>query len=88
MVLTREKRIFDVKHYFCNKSYALCQESFQETLPNDAVLNKTTIYSIITTFKETGYVCDRKHNHHHIVLNDNALEDVRLSLLLSPSKSL
>jgi hypothetical protein len=59
MVLPHEQRIFVVKHYFCNKSYALCQESFQETLPNDAVLNKTTIYSIITKFKETGYVSSK-----------------------------
>jgi hypothetical protein len=58
MVLTREHNIFVVKHYFRNKSYALCQESFQEAFPNDTVLKKTTIYSIITKFEETGSVCD------------------------------
>jgi hypothetical protein len=40
VVLTREQRIFVVKHYFRNESYALSQEAF----PNDMVPNKTTVY--------------------------------------------
>jgi hypothetical protein len=79
--MVRGQRIFVVKHYFRNESYALC-EAFQEALPNDTVLNKTTIYRIITKFEETGSVCDRKHNHRHTVLNDDTLEDVRLSFVL------
>jgi hypothetical protein len=88
MVLTREQRTFVVKHYFCNESCVLCQEAFQETFPNDTVPNKTTIYCIITKSEETGFVCDRKHNRRLTILNDDTLEDVRLSLLQSPSKSL
>jgi hypothetical protein len=84
MVLTCQQRIFIVKHYFHNESYVLCQEAF----PNDTAPNKTTIYCIITQFEETGSVCDRKHNRHCTVLNDDTLEDVRISLLQSPSKSL
>jgi hypothetical protein len=80
MVLTREK-FFVMKHYFCNESYALCQEAFQETFSDNTVPNKTTIYRIITKFEETGSVCDRTHNRRSTVLNDDTLEDVRLSLL-------
>jgi hypothetical protein len=80
MVPTREQWIFVVKHYFRNESDALCQEAF----PNDTVPNKT-IYRIITKFEDT--VCDRKHNRSRIVQNDDTLEDARLSLLHSPSKS-
>jgi hypothetical protein len=79
MVITHEQRIFVVKRYFLNESYALCQEAFQEAFPNDTVPNKTTIYRIITKFVETGSVCDRKHNHRRTVLNDDTLKDVRLS---------
>jgi hypothetical protein len=53
----REQRIFIVKHYFCNESYALCQEAFQEAFSNDMVPNKTTIYRIITNFEDTGCIC-------------------------------
>jgi hypothetical protein len=60
MVLTREQRIFIVKHYFRNESYALCQEAFQEVFPNDTVPKKRKTYRIITKFEETGSVCDRK----------------------------
>jgi hypothetical protein len=56
MVLTREQRIFAVKHNFCNESYALCQEAFKQAFPNDTVPNKTTIYRIITKFEDTGSV--------------------------------
>jgi hypothetical protein len=52
MVLIRDQRIFIVKHYFHNESYALCQEAF----PNDTVPSKTAIYQIITKFEETGSV--------------------------------
>jgi transposase len=79
MILTREK-IFFVKHYFRNESYALCQEAFQEAFSDDTVSNKT-IYRIITKFEETGSVCGRTHNRRHTFLNDDTLEDVRLRLL-------
>jgi hypothetical protein len=88
MVLTRDQRIFVVKHYFRKESYALCQEAFQEAFPNDTLPNRKTICRIITKFEETGSVCDRKHNRRRTVLNDDTLEDVRLSLLQPPSKSL
>jgi hypothetical protein len=78
MILTREQRMFIVKHYFRNELYALCQEAFQEAFPNDTVPNKT-IYRFITKFEETGSVCDRKHNRRLTVLNDDTLEEVRLS---------
>jgi hypothetical protein len=78
MVLTREQRIFVVKHYFLNESYALCQGAFQEVFPNNTVSNKTTIYRIITKFEETGSVRDRKRNRRGTVLNDDTLQDVRL----------
>jgi hypothetical protein len=64
----------------------LCQEAFQESFPNDTLLNKT-IYSIITKFEENDSVCDRKHNSRRTGLNDDTVEDVSLSLLQSPSKS-
>jgi hypothetical protein len=59
----REQRIFIVKHYFCNKSYALCPEAFQEAFPNDMVRTKTIHH--ITKFEETSSACDRKHNLLH-----------------------
>jgi hypothetical protein len=52
------------------------------------VPSKTTIYRIITKFEETGSVCDRKHNRRRTVLNDDTPEELKLSLLQSPSKSL
>jgi hypothetical protein len=42
----------------------------------------------MTKFEETGSVCDRKHNRRCTVLNNDIPEDMRLSLLQSPSKSL
>jgi hypothetical protein len=57
------------------------------SFPNDTVQNKTS-YSIITKSEETDSVCDWKHNRRRTVLNDDTLEDVRLSLLQSPSKLL
>jgi hypothetical protein len=71
-----------VKHYFRNESYALCQEAFEEAFPNDKMPNKTTVYYIITKFEETGCVCDRKHNRRRTALNDDTLENVRLSSVL------
>jgi hypothetical protein len=58
------------------------QETFQETFPNDTVPNKTTIYRIMTKFEETGSVCDGTHNCRRTVLNDDTLEDARLSFIL------
>jgi hypothetical protein len=82
MVLTREQRNFVVNQYFHKKSYALCQDAFQEAFPNDTVAEKTTIYRIIKKFDGTGSMCDRKHNRRRIVLNDDTLEDVRLGFVL------
>jgi hypothetical protein len=48
-VLTREQRIFVVKQYSRNESYALCQEAFQEAFPNDMVPNKTTLSQSLKT---------------------------------------
>jgi hypothetical protein len=76
-----------VKHYFRYESHALCQEAFQQAFPNDMVPNRT-IYRIVTKFEEVVSLCDRKNNHLLTVLNNDTLEDVRLSLLQSPSKSL
>jgi hypothetical protein len=81
VVLTREQRILVSKHYFRNQSYALCQEAFQEAFPDDTVPNKTTVYRFVTTFEDTGSVCDGTHNRRPTVLNDVTLKDVRLSLL-------
>jgi hypothetical protein len=81
MVLTREQRIFIVKHYFRNESYALYQEAFQEVFPNDTVPNKIKTYRIITKFEETGSVCVILNNRRFTVLSDDTLEDVRLSFV-------
>jgi hypothetical protein len=43
---------------------------------------KQQIYRIITKFEETGSVCDRKYNHRRTVLNDDTMENVRLSFIL------
>jgi hypothetical protein len=88
MVLSRERRILVVKHYFHNESHALCQESSQQAFTNDTVPNKTKFYRVVTKFEETGPVCDRKHNRHRTDLNVDTLQHVRLSLLQSTSKSL
>jgi hypothetical protein len=77
MVLTCEQRIFIVKHFFRNKSYVLCQEAF----PKDNMLNKTVMYRIILKYEEAMSVCDRRRNRRRTVLNDDRLEDMRLSLL-------
>jgi hypothetical protein len=66
-----------VKHYFRNESYALCQEAFQ--FLNDRCRKKQ--FTALS-------VCDRKYNRRRTVLNDDTLENVRLGLLQSPSKSL
>jgi hypothetical protein len=78
MVLTHEQRIFVVKHYFHNKSYALCQEAFQEAFLNDTVPNKTTIYCIIMKF-EVFWV---QQNSEHFEKNHTTLSTIILCINL------
>jgi len=82
--LTFGQIIFVVEHYFANKSFVFCQEAFL----NEAIPNKTTVQRQINKFREIDSVCNRKHIRGPTVLCSDTLEEMRLILFQSPSKSL
>jgi hypothetical protein len=81
LVLSKE---FFAEHYFSRKSFVLCQEG----ISNETVPDKITFHCLIRKFHETDNAFHQKRNHNPTVLRDDMLEDVMLSLLQSPLKSL
>jgi hypothetical protein len=61
MVYSRVERMFILEHYLTSKSFAAVREAFSNAYLDKEVLNKTTIHRLVTKFRETGSVCDRKH---------------------------
>jgi hypothetical protein len=55
---------------------SVCCEAFSNAYPEKEVPNKTTIHQLVTTFFDTGSVCDRKYVRHRTVLTDETLLNV------------
>jgi hypothetical protein len=73
MVYSRAERVFIIEHYFESKSFAAVRETFSNAYPDKEVPNKTTIHRQVTTFRDTGSVCDRKYVRRRIVLTGETL---------------
>jgi hypothetical protein len=60
MMYSHAERMFVLEHYFTSKSFAAFREVFSSAYPDKGVLNKTTMYRLVT-IRDTGSVCCRKH---------------------------
>jgi hypothetical protein len=45
------------EHYFASKSFAAVREPVSNVYPDKEVPNKTTIYRLVTKFRDAGRVC-------------------------------
>jgi hypothetical protein len=61
IVYSRAERVFVLEHCFPLKSFATVREAFSNVYPDKKVRNKTIIHRLVTKFRDTGSVCDRKH---------------------------
>jgi hypothetical protein len=61
MVYSPAKRVFIQEHYIAPKSFAAVREAFSNAFSNKEVHNKTTVHRILTTFRDTGSIYNRKH---------------------------
>jgi hypothetical protein len=80
--------VFILEHYFAPKSLAALREGFSNAYPDEEVANKTTIHRLVTTFRDTGSVCDRKHVRRRTVLAAETLRNSEETLARSPQKCL
>jgi len=85
---SQEQRVFLVKQYFASRSYACVVDEFRVKYLDVAVPNNSTITRLITRFRETGSVSDKKRTGRPTILTDAKLAEVRNVMLRSPSKSL
>jgi hypothetical protein len=56
---SRAERVFILEHHFASKSFAAVREAFSNAYPDKEVPNKTTIRRLVTSFRDTGNVCDK-----------------------------
>jgi hypothetical protein len=82
----RSTFFFILGHYFFTRSYAECQNAFRNSFPGSAVLNKSTIQSIVERFCKTGSIGEKRRSGRPSVLSIDSLEDIRARLLQSPRK--
>jgi hypothetical protein len=75
MVYSRAERVFILEHYFTSKLFAVVREAFSNAYPDKEVPNKTTIHRLVTTFRDTGSVCDRKHVRRLTVLTGETVRN-------------
>jgi hypothetical protein len=87
MVHSRAERVFILENYFTSKSFADVREAFSNAYPDKEVPNETTVYRLVTKFRDTRNVCDRKHVRRRTVLTDETLCSVGETLARSPQKS-
>jgi hypothetical protein len=78
--------VFILEHYFATKSFAAIRETFSNAYPDKEVPNKI-IHRLITKFRDTGSVCDRKHVRRRTVLTDETLRNVEETVARSPQNS-
>jgi hypothetical protein len=49
-----------LEHYFASKSFADVRKEFNNAYPDKEVPDMATIDQLVTKFRDTGSVCDRK----------------------------
>jgi hypothetical protein len=87
-VYSKAERVFILEHYFTSKSFAAVREAFSNAYPDKEVPNKTTVERLVTKFRDTGSVCDRKHVRRRTVLTGETLRNAEETAARSPQKSL
>jgi hypothetical protein len=50
-----------LEHYFSSKSFVAVREAFSNAYSGSGVSNNTTGHRLVTKFRDTGTVCDRKY---------------------------
>jgi hypothetical protein len=60
-VYSRAECVFILEHNFVSKSFAAVREEFNNVYPDKKVPNKA-IHRLATKIRDTGSVCDRKHD--------------------------
>jgi hypothetical protein len=83
MVYSRAERVFILEHYFASKSFAAVYEAFSKMYPDKEVRNKTTVHRLVTKFRDTGSVFDRKCVRSRTVLTGETLRNLEETLALS-----
>jgi hypothetical protein len=62
MVYSRAERVFILEYYFASKFFATVRKTFSNAYLDKEVPNKTTIHRLVTKFRDTGSVCNRKES--------------------------
>jgi hypothetical protein len=88
MVNSRTERVFFLKHCFASTSFDAVREAFSNAYPDKEVPNMTTIHRLVSKFRDTGSVCDRKHVRRRTVLTGETLHNVEETQLLYCKSSL
>jgi hypothetical protein len=84
----RAERVFILELCFASKSFVAVREAFSNADPGKEGPNKTTIHRLVTTFRDTESVCDRKHVQRCTVLTGYTLCSVDEIFARSLQKSL
>jgi hypothetical protein len=94
MVYSRAERVFILEHYFGSKSFAAVREASSNAYLDKQEPNKTKVHRLVTKFRDTASVCDRKNVQRRRTLTGETLhkgEDtyifvVHTRVVLMPSK--
>jgi hypothetical protein len=57
-----------LEHCFASKSFAAVRKAFINAFTDKEVPNKIILHQLVTKFRDTGSVCDRKHDRRRTVL--------------------
>jgi hypothetical protein len=78
--------VFILEHYFASKSCAAVREAFSNAYPDKELPNKT-IHLLVTKFRGTGSVCDRKSSEQNQTrANENAKDETSTGQSVKPGE--
>jgi hypothetical protein len=60
MVISHVEGVFILEYHFAANSFAAVSEVFSSVYPDKVVPKKKTIHRLVTKFRNTGSVCDKR----------------------------
>jgi transposase len=92
MPLTTKQRVFILENYFkschTNNPNKECRKLFMREFGKKEVPSKRTVQTIISKFRQTGSVCDKKRVRKSSVLTAEKMKQIEQSFVQTPRKSL
>ena len=82
------QRVFIVDTYIKKRSYKKCRSKFRTRFPGGSVPSKSTIHRLVSKFRATGSVMDKKRKRTRRVLSEETLDDIGARLEACPKMSL